>query len=78
MHEHMPQLLQVLERVLASPIILPGLGGSSQGRRRAADYRRIQLTIVAGNSPSEVRYLRPAKIGWYVAHRKPEAPVPLQ
>src|SRR5215216_37495 len=77
-HEHMPELLQMLKHLRAVAPISARVWVAGQRCFGGSDHRRIYDAVLAGDAPREAGHRRSTKIVWNVAHRQPKSTMPLQ
>jgi hypothetical protein len=77
-HEHMPELLQVLEHLGAASPISPRVRVVVERCLSGSNHRRIYVPILAGDPPSEAGHRRSTKIVWNLCHGQLKSAMPTQ
>ena len=77
-HEHMPELLQVLKHFCAASPISPRVWVVVQRCFGGPDHRRIYDPVLTGDAPRQAGDRRSTKIAWNVSGRQLKPTVPTQ
>jgi hypothetical protein len=77
-HQHMPQLLQMLQRLRRATPVLPRVWLCVQRRCGASDHGGIQDSITTSNALRKTWHRRSAKIVGHITDRQSNATMPAQ